>query len=93
MSNLPTNSLTKEAEFEKLNCITNKEDSDGESVSAQTEVVKTRENPLNKDAPVLSTLEWNNEMNQYSIGDKVGFLVKIPEILLRYWDAIHWTTK
>eukprot|EP00957_Ditylum_brightwellii_P210106 15364578-Ditylum_brightwellii.AAC.1 len=74
MSNLLTNGITKKADFEKPNHITDKEDSDGKSVSAQMEVVKMRENPLNKDAPMLSLLEWNDEMNQYNIGDKVRFL-------------------
>eukprot|EP00957_Ditylum_brightwellii_P196276 14954190-Ditylum_brightwellii.AAC.1 len=74
MSNLPTNGITKETDFEKSNFITDNKDSDGESVSAQAEVVSKRENPLNKDAPVLSELEWNDEMNQYNIVDKVRFL-------------------
>eukprot|EP00957_Ditylum_brightwellii_P202359 15329807-Ditylum_brightwellii.AAC.1 len=67
MSNLSTNSMTKKTDFEKLKYITNSKDSYVKSVSTQTEVVKMRENPLNKDAAMLSELEWNNKMNQYSI--------------------------
>eukprot|EP00957_Ditylum_brightwellii_P086478 6580162-Ditylum_brightwellii.AAC.1 len=71
MSNLLTDGINKDADFEEPSYVTDDKDSDGESVPTKKEVVETRENPLNTDVPVLSELKWNDEMNQYNIGDKV----------------------
>eukprot|EP00957_Ditylum_brightwellii_P041001 3104046-Ditylum_brightwellii.AAC.1 len=64
MSNLPTDGITKETVL----------DSDCELIPTQMEVVNMRENFTIKDTPVLSELEWKDEILQYNIGDKVRFL-------------------
>eukprot|EP00957_Ditylum_brightwellii_P167083 12719623-Ditylum_brightwellii.AAC.1 len=87
---LPTDSISKEQDFEQPNYVTDNEDSDIEELKENLEEPKTRESHHIQDAPITSDCDWHDGDNGFDIGDKAIFLGENDqkEVVIMGYDTV-----